>query len=47
MELVRAMKAKRGAAYREYKEWLGEHYNASAFDLAEVNRQLAKTNLWQ
>lgn len=47
MELVRAMKAKRGSAYREYKEWLGGHFDANAFDLAVVNKQLAKTKLWQ
>jgi hypothetical protein len=40
------MKAKRGSAYREYKEWLGGHFDGNAFDLAEVNKQLAKTKLW-
>jgi hypothetical protein len=47
MELARAMKAKRGPAYREYKEWLGGHFDASAFDLAVINEQLAKVNRWK
>ena len=40
------MKAKRGSRYREYKESLGGYYDANAFDLAEVNEQLAETRLW-
>lgn len=47
MELSKAIKAKRGVRYREYKEWLGGYYDANALDLAEVNEQLADTRLWQ
>ena len=47
MDLAKAMKAKRGSSYREYKEWLGGYYDANAFDLDEVNEQLAETKLWQ
>jgi hypothetical protein len=47
MELSKAMKAKRGVRYREYKEWLGGYYDANASDLAEVNERLADARLWQ
>ena len=47
MEMSKAMKAKRGSRYREYKEWLGGYYDVNAFDLAEVNEQLADSKLWQ
>jgi hypothetical protein len=47
MELSKAMKAKRGARYREYKEWLGGYYDVNAFDLVEVNEQLTDSRLWQ
>jgi hypothetical protein len=30
-----------------YGDWLGGYYDANAFDLAEVNEQLAETKLWQ
>ena len=47
MELAKAMKAKRGSRYREYKDWLGGHYDVNTFDLEEVNEQLAETRLLQ
>jgi hypothetical protein len=31
----------------EYKEWLGGRFDASAFDLAAINEQLAKANRWK
>jgi len=41
------MKAKRGSRYREYKDWFGSFNDANAFDLDEVNEQLAETSPWQ
>ena len=47
MELVKAMKARRGDQYREYKEWLGGYFDANEFDLQAINASLAQPNLWQ
>ena len=47
MELVKAMKARRGYRYREYKEWLGGYFDANAFDLEAINASLAQPNLWR
>ena len=47
MELVKAMKARRGYRYREYKEWLGGYFDANEFDLKAINASLAQPNLWQ
>jgi hypothetical protein len=47
MDLAKAMKTRRGHRYREYKEWLGEYYNAEKFDMQEVNGQLADPQMWR
>ncbi len=43
--MLRALRARKGARYREIKEWLAGPYDPEAFDLAEVNEQLAKLKL--
>jgi hypothetical protein len=45
-ELLRLMKSKRGRRYREAKEWLGGHFDPSAWYIDEVNVQLANRTLW-
>lgn len=47
MELVKVMKKRRGHQYREYKEWLGGHFNADEFDIQEVNELLADPQMWR
>jgi hypothetical protein len=47
MDLAKAMKTRRGHRYREYKEWLGEYFNAEKFDMQEVNGQLADSQMWR
>jgi len=47
MELVEAMKKRRGEQYREYKEWLGGYFDAEEFDIEGVNELLADPQLWR
>lgn len=46
-ELVKAMKARRGYRYREYKEWLGGYFDANTFELEAINASLAQPNVWR
>jgi hypothetical protein len=40
-EIVEEMAKKKGARYKELKEWLGGKFDAEEFDLVEINERLA------
>ena len=47
MDLVKAMKSRRGYRYREFKEWLGGYFKADEFDIHAINEQLDDTEMWR
>jgi hypothetical protein len=40
-DMLKALRARKGARYREIKEWLNGPYDPEAFDLAAINEALA------
>lgn len=40
VDMLKALRARKGVRYHEIKEWLSGPYDPAAFDLAEVNRLL-------